>query len=232
MSGLLSVVLSSLDVVITVIHFIVSVWWLHHKYTRKYESTADTTSNRTLWLQMGICLVLAILGILLLVFSIFPSDDNALKVLLSLIGAILIVCQGGMLSRIYDAYVELLQWPLWGSLFLYFVSIAILSALIAKRIASKTICHILETVLLSLFVVGYFLISSIYLRIFWRGRYMDSSYERTLVRRVVICNTCLCIIALISTLFSFSIYLGGKVDFITSLWVSNNLFFFHFQQLH
>jgi uncharacterized membrane protein YidH (DUF202 family) len=94
-SSHLSVVLSSLDVVITVIHFVVSAWRLHYECTRRSEVTTDSRSNRKLWLQMGICLILVILGILLLVFSGFRPDDKALEVLLSLIGASLIVFQVG-----------------------------------------------------------------------------------------------------------------------------------------
>jgi hypothetical protein len=128
-----------------------------------------------------------------------------------------------MLSRFYDTYAESLWWSLWGSLFLYFISTVMLSVLIAKRTASKTICHILERVLLSLFVVGYFLISSAYFGMFWRGGYlMDRSRGTRVVRRIFIWNISLCSIALIGALFSFGIYLGGKVDFVTSLWVSNN----------
>ena len=89
----LSVALSSLDVFVTVIQLVVSAWRLHHERTRRAEITADTRSNRKLWLQMGMCLVLAILGILLLVFSRFRPDEKAIEVLLSLVGASLIVYQ-------------------------------------------------------------------------------------------------------------------------------------------
>jgi hypothetical protein len=128
-----------------------------------------------------------------------------------------------MLSRFYNTYTESLWWSLWGSLFLYFISTAILSVLIAKRTVSRAICNILERVLLSLFVVSYFLISSTYFGIFWRSGYlMDRSCGTRVVRRIFIWNISLCSIAFIGALFSFGIYLGGKVDFITSLWVSKN----------
>lgn len=84
----LSLVLSSFAVAITVIQLVVSAWRLHHERTR---TTADTRPNRKLWLQMVMRLVLAILGIMLLIFSGFRPDEKVLQVLLSLVGASLIV---------------------------------------------------------------------------------------------------------------------------------------------
>ena len=185
-------------------------------------------------------------------FSGFQPDEKALEVLLSLVGASLIVyqvgllnpfgkvvltfsSQGGYLLKFCDTYAKSLWLPLWGSLFLYYISTVILSALIAKRIASKIIGHTknLEKTLLSLPIVAYFLIGSVYFSIFWRGGYVaDRSCGKRLVRGLLIWKISLCSIALVGALFSLGVYLGGKIDFITSLWVSNKIRLSHLKGLY
>lgn len=84
-----------------------------------------------------------------------------------------------------------------------------------------------------MFVVGYFLIGSVYFGIFWRGGYvMDRSRGRKLVRRLFIWNISLCSIALVGALLSLGVYLGGKADFITSLWVSDEIRLSHLKELY
>ena len=84
-----------------------------------------------------------------------------------------------------------------------------------------------------MFVVGYFLIGSVYLGIFWHcGYVMDRSRGKRVVRRLFIYNISLCIIALVGALLSLGLYLGGKADFVTSLWVSNKIKLGHLKELY
>ena len=101
----------------------------------------------------------------------------------------------------------------------------------ASKIVGRT--KNLEKALLSLPVVGYFSIGSVYFGIFWRSGYvMDRSREKRLVRQLFIWNISLCSIALVGALFSLGVYLGGKVDFIASLWVSNKIRLSYLKELY
>ena len=108
------------------------------------------------------------------------------------------------------------RWPSLVVFILYCVTSFILFALIGAAGYAKT----LKNILLAFFFAGYLLIDVAYVLAFHlRDRFEGEEGD---VRFHFLWNIGLCCIVWLGTLASFICYSSVKIDFLTSLWVSDN----------
>ena len=176
-------------------------------------------------LDTGMSAIFAILSWLTMVFSFGRPEEKVFQVLLSLAGVFMIIYQvsylipfrKALLTFSKNAYQSLYhdKYPRW-------------------RWWSRLICAIVPAVIsiVIAFIIGYTKASNVallvtfliaYLIIFMRYALLFRKDHKSVIHHIICWNIGYCFVASAGAFTSLVLYLKGRVDFITSLWVSGEI---------